>query len=53
LRIHPESAHDFFATEVPLRVTFRTGSDSRATGILIYPPRGQKPITAIRMGSEK
>jgi serine-type D-Ala-D-Ala carboxypeptidase/endopeptidase len=53
LRIHPESAHDFFATELPLRVTFRTGSDSRATGILIYPPRGQKPITAIRMGSEK
>ena len=53
LRLHPESAHDFFATELPLRVTFQTGSDGHVTGMLIYPPRGQKPVPANRMSSDK
>ena len=53
LRLHPESAHDFFATELPLRVTFQTGSDGHVTGLLVYPPRGQKPVLANRMSSEK
>ena len=40
LRLHAESSRDFFATELPLRVSFQDG------GMLIYPPRGQKPILA-------
>lgn len=46
LRIRPESRHDFFAAELPLRVTFQTDSEGRVTGLLIYPPRGQKAVPA-------
>jgi serine-type D-Ala-D-Ala carboxypeptidase/endopeptidase len=38
LRLHPESPQDFFAAELPLRVTFQKD------GMLIHPPRGQRPI---------
>jgi D-alanyl-D-alanine-carboxypeptidase/D-alanyl-D-alanine-endopeptidase len=51
LRIRPESTRDFFASELPLRVTFQTDHDGRVTGLLIYPPRGQKAIPASRMSS--
>lgn len=49
LRLRPESARDFFVSEIPLRVTFQTGSDGRVSGMLVYPPRGQKAIPATRM----
>ncbi len=51
LRIRPESQQDFFATELPLRVTFQVENDGHVSGILIYPPRGQKAILAGRLGS--
>jgi hypothetical protein len=49
LRIRPESQSDFFATELPLRVTFKIDNDGRVTGLLIYPPRGQKAVPANRL----
>jgi serine-type D-Ala-D-Ala carboxypeptidase/endopeptidase len=48
LRIRPESAQEFFAAELPLRITFTTDNDRRVTGLLIYPPRGQKAVPAHR-----
>lgn len=43
LRLRPESRHDFFTSELPLRVTFRPD------GILIHPPRGQRAVPAARV----
>ena len=37
LRIRPESPRDFFATELPLRVTFQTNDAGRVTGLLFIP----------------
>ena len=48
LRIRPESRREFFAAELPLRVTFQTDGEGRVSGLLIYPPRGQKAILAKR-----
>ncbi|MDQ2824732.1 MAG: serine hydrolase, partial [Verrucomicrobiota bacterium] len=44
LRIRPESQTDFFATELPLRVTFKIDGDRQVNGLLVYPPRGQKAV---------
>lgn len=49
LRIRPESQRDFFAAELPLRVTFQTDTNGRVNGILIYPPRGQRAVPANRI----
>lgn len=48
LRLRPESQFDFFVSELPLRVTFQTGSGG-VSGMLIYPPRGQKGVVASRI----
>jgi serine-type D-Ala-D-Ala carboxypeptidase/endopeptidase len=48
LRLRPESLRDFFAAELPLRVTFQTNADGQVSGLLIHPPRGQKAIPAKR-----
>lgn len=48
LRLRPESLRDFFASELPLRVTFQTDADGQVSGLLIHPPRGQKAILAKR-----
>jgi serine-type D-Ala-D-Ala carboxypeptidase/endopeptidase len=53
LRIRPESTRDFFASELPLRVTFKIDNDGRVNGLLIYPPRGQKAVPADRMSSDR
>jgi hypothetical protein len=53
LRLRPESLRDFFAAELPLRVTFQTDNDGRVTALLVYPPRGQKAVTAARIRSAK
>jgi CubicO group peptidase (beta-lactamase class C family) len=53
LRLRPESPRDFFVKELPLRVTFRTDSDGRVNGLLVYPPRGQEAVPANRIGVEK
>lgn len=48
LRLRPESLRDFFAAELPLRVTFQTNADGQVSGLLIHPPRGQRAIPAKR-----
>ncbi len=53
LRIRPESQRDFFTAELPIRVTFQSNSDGRVSGLLIYPPRGQKAVPANRLSSGK
>jgi serine-type D-Ala-D-Ala carboxypeptidase/endopeptidase len=49
LRLHAESQRDFFATELPLRVTFEVDANNRVTGMLVHPPRGQRVISARRL----
>ena len=51
LRIRPESEQDFFAAELPLRITFKMDNEGRVSGILIYPPRGQKAVPANKLPS--
>jgi serine-type D-Ala-D-Ala carboxypeptidase/endopeptidase len=51
LRIRPESQHDFFATELPVRVTFQTDPDGKVRSLTIYPPRGQKGVPANRLAT--
>jgi CubicO group peptidase (beta-lactamase class C family) len=53
LRLRPEGLRDFFASELPLRVTFQTDSDRRVNGLLVYPPRGQQGKLAKRMSSDR
>jgi D-alanyl-D-alanine-carboxypeptidase/D-alanyl-D-alanine-endopeptidase len=53
LRLRPESLHDFFASELPLRVTFQTDGNGRVKGLLVHPPRGQKAVPANRISSDK
>jgi CubicO group peptidase (beta-lactamase class C family) len=49
LRLRPERTLEFFVSELPLRVTFHTDGAGRVTGILVYPPRGQKAVPARRI----
>jgi CubicO group peptidase (beta-lactamase class C family) len=49
LKLHAESQRDFFATELPLRVTFEVDANNRVTGMLVHPPRGQRAIPASRL----
>lgn len=44
-------SRDFFAAELPLRVTFESDSAGQVIGMLIYPPRGQKAVPASRVKS--
>jgi CubicO group peptidase (beta-lactamase class C family) len=53
MRLRPESLRDFFASELPLRVTFQIDSDGHVNGLLIYPPRGQHTISATRIRSDR
>jgi serine-type D-Ala-D-Ala carboxypeptidase/endopeptidase len=53
LRLRPETQRDFFVAELPVRVTFQTDSEGRVNGLLLYPPRGQHPLPANRIRSEK
>jgi hypothetical protein len=46
-------AHDFFATELPVRVTFQTGPDGKVRSLTIYPPRGQKGVPADKLATER
>ena len=49
LRLHAETPREFFATELPLRVTFEVDSNNRVTGMLVQPPRGQRTIPARKL----
>jgi D-alanyl-D-alanine-carboxypeptidase/D-alanyl-D-alanine-endopeptidase len=63
LRIRAESQRDFFAAELPVRVTFtcravsseggKIDNNNLVTGLLIYPPRGQKAVPANKLAVEK
>jgi serine-type D-Ala-D-Ala carboxypeptidase/endopeptidase len=53
LRLRPESRREFFAAELPLRVTFQTDNEGRVRGLLLYPPRGQKAVPANRISSDR
>jgi len=52
LRIRPESQQDFFAAELPVRVSFQTGPDGKVGSLTIYPPRGQKGVPANKLATE-
>jgi serine-type D-Ala-D-Ala carboxypeptidase/endopeptidase len=52
-RLHPENRQDFFATELPMRVAFQFENDGSVKKMLVYPPRGQKPIPAVRSDSSR
>ena len=49
LRLHAQSEREFFATELPLSLTFEMDANSRVTGMLLSPPRGQRAISASRL----
>lgn len=46
LELHPESEREFFVSELPLRVVF-DAKDGSVTKMTVYPPRGQKGVTAL------
>jgi serine-type D-Ala-D-Ala carboxypeptidase/endopeptidase len=48
-RLHPESRQDFFVAELPMRVAFQFESDGSVKKMLVYPPRGQHAIAAVRL----
>jgi serine-type D-Ala-D-Ala carboxypeptidase/endopeptidase len=49
LGLRAEGQRDFFATELPLRVTFEVDANNRVTGMLVHPPRSQRTIPAQRL----
>ena len=53
LRLHPENRQDFFVAELPMHVAFQFENDGSVKKILIYPPRGQKSIPAVRLDSSR
>src|SRR6266478_2111417 len=53
LRIRPENQQNFFATELPVRITFQTDPDGKVRTRKIYPPRGQIVAPKNRLTTEK
>jgi len=53
LRIRPENQRDFFATELPVKITFQTRPDGKVGSLTIYPPRGQKGVLANKLATKK
>jgi serine-type D-Ala-D-Ala carboxypeptidase/endopeptidase len=49
LRLHPESPTDFFAAELPLRVTVQSDGGGQVNEVRIHPPRGQHVVVAQRV----
>jgi len=52
-RLHPENRQDFFLAELPMHVAFQFENDGSVKKMLVYPPRGQKPIPAVRLRSSR
>ncbi len=52
-RLHPENRQDFFVAELPMRVAFQFESDGSVKKMLVYPPRGQRPIPATRLSTSR
>ena len=49
LQLHAEGQREFFATELPLRVTFEVDASNRVTTMIVYPPRGQPALSWVRL----
>jgi hypothetical protein len=49
LRLRPEGTLEFFTSELPLRVAFQADGVGRVSGILVYPPRGQRAVPARKL----
>ena len=47
LQLRAATEREFFVSELPLRVVFET-KDGSVTGMVVYPPRGQKGVPATR-----
>jgi hypothetical protein len=47
-QLHTESAREFFVEEMPMHVTFQLDANGRVAGALVYPPRGQRGISATK-----
>jgi D-alanyl-D-alanine-carboxypeptidase/D-alanyl-D-alanine-endopeptidase len=47
-QLHTESAREFFVEEMPMHVTFQLDAKGRVAGALVYPPRGQRGISATK-----
>jgi len=52
-RLHPESRQEFFVAELPMRVVFQFESDGSVKKMLVYPPRGQHTIPAVRVANTR
>jgi D-alanyl-D-alanine-carboxypeptidase/D-alanyl-D-alanine-endopeptidase len=52
-RLHPENRQEFFAAELPMRVVFQFESDGSVKKMLVYPPRGQHTIPAVRVANTR
>ena len=52
-RLHPENSQDFFVAELPMRVAFQVESDGSVNKMLVYPPRGQRAISAVRLTNRR
>ena len=48
-RLHAENRQDFFVAELPMHVAFQFESDGSVKKMLVYPPRGQHAIPAVRV----
>jgi D-alanyl-D-alanine-carboxypeptidase/D-alanyl-D-alanine-endopeptidase len=52
-RLHAENRQDFFVAELPMHVAFLSENNGSVKKMLVYPPRGQKPIPAVRLRSSR
>jgi CubicO group peptidase (beta-lactamase class C family) len=48
-RLRPQSADTFFVSEMPMRATFHSDASGHVDSVTVYPPRGQRGVTAARM----
>jgi len=51
--LHPESRQEFFVAELPMHVAFQFETDGSVKKVLIYPPRGQRSIPAVRLTNRR
>jgi len=52
-RLHPGNRQDFFVAELPMHVAFLFENNGSVKNMLVYPPRGQKAIAAVRLRSSR
>lgn len=52
-RLHPENRQNFFVAELPMRIAFEFESNGPVNKMLVYPPRGQHAIPAVRLANTR